>query len=97
MHYDRYEAGEWVQPTPRGYRLACCDCGLVHRMDFRVVQSADGRRPAVQVRFFRHARATAAIRAARRRQQAMPPKAKAIRSHGEGHGPSVTGPKRRSR
>jgi hypothetical protein len=26
----------WVQPVKRGYLLACCDCGLVHRMDFRV-------------------------------------------------------------
>jgi hypothetical protein len=25
----------WVQPVMRGYLLACCDCGLVHRMDFR--------------------------------------------------------------
>ena len=30
----------WVQPVKRGYLMACCDCGLVHRMDFRVV---DGR------------------------------------------------------
>lgn len=27
----------WVQPVKRGYLMACCDCGLVHRMDFRVV------------------------------------------------------------
>lgn len=29
-------AGEWIQPVRRGYKMACCDCGLVHRMDFRV-------------------------------------------------------------
>lgn len=29
-------AGEWQRPIHRGYRLSCCDCGLVHRMDFKV-------------------------------------------------------------
>jgi hypothetical protein len=27
----------WVQPVRRGYMMACCDCGLVHEMSFRVV------------------------------------------------------------
>lgn len=27
----------WVQPQPEKYHLACCDCGLVHEMQFRVV------------------------------------------------------------
>jgi hypothetical protein len=36
MRYERPSAGQWVQPIRRGYRLACCDCGLVHRMDFRM-------------------------------------------------------------
>ena len=26
----------WVQPVMKGYLLACCDCGLVHRLDFRI-------------------------------------------------------------
>lgn len=26
----------WVQPVKRGYLMSCCDCGLVHRMDFRI-------------------------------------------------------------
>jgi hypothetical protein len=25
----------WVQPVPKGYLMECCDCGLVHRMNFR--------------------------------------------------------------
>ena len=54
--YDQPEAGEWVRPIRRGYKLACCDCGLVHKMDFRIVK---GR---VQFRVFRDNRATAAIR-----------------------------------
>lgn len=28
----------WVPPLHKGYKLACCDCGLVHNMEFRVVK-----------------------------------------------------------
>lgn len=27
-----------VAPVMEGYKLACCDCGLVHDMDFKVVK-----------------------------------------------------------
>lgn len=47
---------EWVQPIRRGYRMYCCDCKLIHEMDFRVVS---GR---VQFRVRRNNRATAAAR-----------------------------------
>ena len=49
------QAGELVQPTPRGYRMKCCDCGLVHLMDFRVIKYAGGKRTKVQFRAFRQA------------------------------------------
>lgn len=26
----------WVQPQMRGYIMSCCDCGLAHRLIFRV-------------------------------------------------------------
>ncbi len=39
--------GEWVQPIRKGYRMKCCDCGLVHRMDFRL------HRRRIQFRAFR--------------------------------------------
>lgn len=26
---------DWIHPLP-GYKMACCDCGLVHNMQFRV-------------------------------------------------------------
>jgi hypothetical protein len=29
---------DFIKPVMRGYRLACCDCGLVHDMDFKVVR-----------------------------------------------------------
>lgn len=54
--YERPEAGEWIQPVRKGYKLACCDCGLVHTLDFRV---SKGR---IQFRVFRHNRATATMR-----------------------------------
>lgn len=28
---------EWVQPVMKNYLMGCCDCGLVHRMDFKIV------------------------------------------------------------
>lgn len=57
MRYVTARDGEWLQPVRQGYRLACCDCGLVHRVDFRVVR---GR---IQFRARRNARATKRRRA----------------------------------
>lgn len=50
--YERPKPGEWVLPIPEGYQMECCDCGLVHTIDFRVV---DGR---AQMRMRRDRRAT---------------------------------------
>lgn len=47
--------GEWIEPE-KNYLMACCDCSLVHKMEFRVVK---GR---VQFRAWRDKRATAARR-----------------------------------
>lgn len=33
---DAIVEGEWVKPKHRDYRLGCCDCGSIHRMNFRV-------------------------------------------------------------
>ena len=28
---------DWFEPRqPTGYKIACCACGLVHRMEFRI-------------------------------------------------------------
>lgn len=32
------KAGELVLPNMKGYRMSCCDCGLVHRLDFEVFE-----------------------------------------------------------
>lgn len=28
----------WVQPVMKGYKMGCCDCGLVHEMEFKVMK-----------------------------------------------------------
>lgn len=28
----------WVNPKMRGYLMACCDCGLVHEMEFKAFE-----------------------------------------------------------
>ena len=33
------EKSDWIAPVMRGYRMQCCDCGLVHEIDFDVVVS----------------------------------------------------------
>ena len=53
MHYHNQQDGEWVEPPMEGYLMACCDCGLVHKLNFRIV---NGR---VQLQAFRHNRSTA--------------------------------------
>lgn len=60
--YYKPSAGEWIQPVPRGYRMSCCDCGLVHRIDFRVIKWAGGKRTKAQFRVFRDNRSTAMVR-----------------------------------
>ncbi len=56
MKYRQFKDNEWVQPRMRHHRMKCCDCGLVHEMDFRI------HRGRIQFRAKRHARATASAR-----------------------------------
>ena len=32
------EFSEWVDPKQDSYLMACCDCGLVHELQFRVAK-----------------------------------------------------------
>ncbi len=56
MKYDKPKTNEWVQPVRKNYQLACCDCGLVHAVDFRIFK---GR---IQWRMRRNNRATGQMR-----------------------------------
>jgi len=29
---------DWVTPIPKGYLMQCCDCKLIHEVEFRVAQ-----------------------------------------------------------
>lgn len=38
------DAGEWVKPVMTEYEMKCCDCGLVHSVDFKIVRRIDEER-----------------------------------------------------
>lgn len=39
MKYTQIYDGEWVEPKPQKvHKMVCCDCGLVHTINFRVVK-----------------------------------------------------------
>jgi hypothetical protein len=52
----------WIWPIHDGYRFRCCDCELVHVMQFRVDEAGD-----IGFRIQRDNRATAASRRRKKR------------------------------
>jgi hypothetical protein len=54
--YEQVYDGEWFAVTRRGHKSQCCSCGLVHRYDYRVRDSA------IELRATVDKRATAAVR-----------------------------------
>lgn len=56
MKYPKVKEGEWIQPIRKGYKMRCCDCGLVHIMNFRIYKGH------IQLQAFRDERATSQIR-----------------------------------
>lgn len=49
--YPDVKEGEWVRPVMKGYKMKCCDCGLVHIYDFKVIQWGRGHK--ILLRAFR--------------------------------------------
>lgn len=41
MHPDEDGWSDWIHPLP-GYLLQCCDCGLVHEMQFEIAEPHQG-------------------------------------------------------
>lgn len=39
LNFPRPDPGAWVRPVDTGYKMECCDCCLVHTLDFRLVGS----------------------------------------------------------
>jgi len=61
MKYKIHTDGEWVHPKLKGYKLMCCDCGLVHKITFNILCKGNGRHSLIY-RPVRDERATAATR-----------------------------------
>ena len=57
--YYHVSNGEWITVSKRGFKEQCCDCGLVHVLNFKV-----GEKGEIQVQTKRDERATAAVRRA---------------------------------
>jgi hypothetical protein len=57
--YYHVSNGEWIAVTKRGYKEQCCDCGLVHKLNFRINEKGD-----IEIQTTRDERATAAVRRA---------------------------------
>lgn len=49
---EHINAGEWIRPVVTGFKMCCCDCGLVHKIDFRIVNDC------IELRAFRDNRST---------------------------------------
>jgi hypothetical protein len=64
MRYKQQFDGDVVKPIMRGYKMKCCDCGLVHVLDFFVFHHGRGHKIEFKVK--RDNRATAASRRKRR-------------------------------
>ena len=60
MKYKPETAGKWIYPVKRGYKMMCCDCGLVHTIDFDHIPYGNGRK--IRIRAWRDNRATANAR-----------------------------------
>jgi hypothetical protein len=60
MKYKEESPGVWIRPVKKGYKMMCCDCGLVHKIDFGHIKYGNGRK--VVFRCWRDNRATAAAR-----------------------------------
>lgn len=43
MKYKQVKSGEWVAPKRKYYKMKCCDCGLVHKMEFQLAGTKNRR------------------------------------------------------
>jgi hypothetical protein len=58
MKYKQIKDNVWQTPIRNGYKMICCDCGLVHDTDFRVKDKH------IQFRVRRNNHSTANVRRA---------------------------------
>jgi hypothetical protein len=55
--YYQVTDGEWIVVPKRGYKEQCCDCGLIHRLNFKIDE-----RGRIHIQTFRDHRATGGAR-----------------------------------
>jgi len=55
--YYQVTDGEWIVVPKRGYKEQCCDCGLIHRLNFKIDE-----RGRIHIQTFRDSRATGGAR-----------------------------------
>lgn len=51
--FKRAKENKWEQPIMNGYLMKCCDCGLVHEVDFRIAYGKKEEDNRVQLRMRR--------------------------------------------
>lgn len=44
IKFKKVKPNEWQMPIMKWYKMACCDCGLVHNMTFKVIDN-DTQKP----------------------------------------------------
>ncbi len=67
--YETVEDGDWFHlPLTKKLKIACCDCGLVHSHETKIVVGARGAR-RVMTSLTRNDRATAAVRRGKRHRK----------------------------
>ncbi len=57
--YHQVVDGEWIQVPKRGFKEQCCDCGLIHRLNFKIDEKGN-----IHIQTFRDGRATNGARRA---------------------------------
>ena len=51
MKYKKVSDGQWVRPKRRFYYMKCCNCGLVHKFEFKLFGTI--KRRVIQFRAMR--------------------------------------------
>lgn len=66
MNYESYDVpgNKWHRPAMKNYHMMCCDCSLVHVVDFRIRYVDEGNDVVrvVEMRARRDEKATKAMR-----------------------------------
>jgi hypothetical protein len=44
LQYEPETPDTWIKPVMNGYKMQCCDCGLIHELDFQVVKVLERRK-----------------------------------------------------